>query len=322
MRKTGIARQGGAAVLMAMLTVALVATLASAALWRQWRGVEIESGERSRLQAEWILSGALDWARLILREDARAGGADHLGEPWSVALAEARLSTFLAQDRNNNDVGDAVFLSGQITDAQARMNVSNLVAQGKLSEPDLEAFKRLFESLQLDSEEIERVAANLLLALAPGVDSGNGASTPLLPRRVEQLPWLGLSDASLRLLLPHITLLPARTALNLNTAGVHAIAASIPSLDLTDARRLVTERERAPFRTLADASKVLPVALPALTASQFSVATRFFEVRGRLRMDQLVVEEHSLLSRNGLEVTILWREHAVPDVNPGMAQLR
>ena len=52
MRKTGIARQGGAAVLMAMLTVALVATLASAALWRQWRGVEIESGERSRLQAE------------------------------------------------------------------------------------------------------------------------------------------------------------------------------------------------------------------------------------------------------------------------------
>ena len=35
-------RQRGAALLTAMLTVALVATLASAALWQQWRQVEIE----------------------------------------------------------------------------------------------------------------------------------------------------------------------------------------------------------------------------------------------------------------------------------------
>ena len=72
-------RQRGAALLLAMLTVALVATLATAALWQQWRNVEIEASERSRLQASWILGGALDWARLILREDARTGGPDHLG---------------------------------------------------------------------------------------------------------------------------------------------------------------------------------------------------------------------------------------------------
>jgi hypothetical protein len=57
--------------------------------------------KRSRVQSAWVLTGALDWARLILREDARSGGADHLGEPWAVPLQEARLSTFLAADRNN-----------------------------------------------------------------------------------------------------------------------------------------------------------------------------------------------------------------------------
>ena len=74
-------RHLGAALLTAMLTVALVASMAAAALWQQWRGVEVEMAERTRTQSLWVLTGALDWARLILREDARAGGADHLGEP-------------------------------------------------------------------------------------------------------------------------------------------------------------------------------------------------------------------------------------------------
>jgi general secretion pathway protein K len=95
-RRNAIRRQRGAAILTAMLTVVLVATLASAMLWQQWRGVEVETAQRGRVQAAWILVGALDWARLILREDARRGGADHLAEPWAVPLAPARLSTFLA----------------------------------------------------------------------------------------------------------------------------------------------------------------------------------------------------------------------------------
>ena len=68
-------------------------------IWQQWRAVQVEAAERARTQSAWILSGALDWARLILREDARNGGTDHLGEPWAVPLAEARLSTFLAADK-------------------------------------------------------------------------------------------------------------------------------------------------------------------------------------------------------------------------------
>ena len=81
-------RQAGAALLAAMLTVTLVATLAAGALWRQWRGVEVEAAERARAQSAWLLSGALDWSRLILAGDLReSGSVDHLGEPWAVPLA-------------------------------------------------------------------------------------------------------------------------------------------------------------------------------------------------------------------------------------------
>ena len=60
-------------------------------------------------------------------------------------------------------------------------------------------------------------------------------------------------------------------------------------------------------------TRALPAGSAALNPTQVSVATRFFEVQGRLRMEQLLVEEHSLLQRNGMEVNTLWRERAVPE---------
>ena len=93
--------QAGAVLLTAMVIVTLVATMASAMVWQQWRAVQVEAGERARMQAAWILTGAIDWARLILREDARSGGADSLDEPWATPLAETPLSTFLAADKDN-----------------------------------------------------------------------------------------------------------------------------------------------------------------------------------------------------------------------------
>ncbi len=299
---------------MAMLTVALVASLAAGALWQQWRSVEIETAERARLQSLWVLTGALDWARLILREDARAGGADHLAEPWAVPLEEARLSTFLATDKSNlpdteNSAAQA-FLSGLISDLQARLNVLNLVDGGKVSEPALRAFAKLFETLGLPPAELTALAENLRLALDT---TPAGSGSPLMPQRLDQLVWLGLSPASLAALRPYITLLPARTAVNLNTASATVLYASIPSLDMAQAQRLVSSRQARYFRSLADVTALTGELKPPLNEAQHSVGSRFFEVRGRLRLDQSVVEEHSVVQRDGIDVKTLWRDRGPPD---------
>jgi len=298
--------QSGAALLAAMLTVTLVATLSAAALWQQWRNVEVETAERSRQQTAWLLTGALDWARLILREDGRTGTIDHLAEPWAVPLQEARLSSFLAVDASNNSADTdtdtpQAFLSGLIIDQQSHMNVFNLVVGNQLSKPDVLAFGKLFELMGLPTSELMALANNLRLAL----DTSSPAA-PLLPQRLEQLPWLGLSPQSLNLLRPYITLLPDRTPVNLNTASAPVIYASIPDLEMSQAQRLVTQRAATHFRTVADAGK-----LAAALGDHLSVSTRFFEVRGRLRNPLSTVEERSLVQRNGIEVKILWRERGV-----------
>ena len=305
-------RQAGAALLTAMLTVALVASLASAALWQQWRSVEVEAAERARVQSFWVLTGALDWARLILREDARSGGPDSLSEPWAVPLEEARLSTFLAADKNNTADDDTnasqAFLSGQISDLQARLNVTNLVDNGKVSEPALQAFAKLFEQLGLPPAELTALAENLRQALDTRPENDAAFLAPLLPQRVEQLVWLGLSPASLAILRPYITLLPVRTPVNLNTASVTVLFACIPSLDMALAQRLVSARQATPFRTLAAVTEQIGQLTVPLNEAQQSVNSRFFEVQGRLRLDQNVVEEHSVVQRDGSEVKTLWRD--------------
>ena len=299
----GACTQRGAALLTAMVIVTLVSTLAAGMVWQQRRAVQIESAERARTQSAWILSGALDWARLILREDARNGGADHLGEPWAVPLAEARLSSFLAADKDNTDDAPEAFLSGVITDAQARYNLTNLVDQGKPVAAQMAALARLCRTLGLPDDTANRIADGLVQAQSAAL--GTPASdAPLQPQSLEQLPWLGIDAEVQRRLSAHVVVLPVATPVNLNTAGREVLAAVIKGLDLAGAERLVEARKRQPFATLQEAQAQLGT-LPPLDVSVVNVTTSYFEVRGRLRLEARVMEQISLVERKGLDVSVL-----------------
>jgi len=345
MTRRAIARiERGAALLAAMLTVTLVATFAAAALWQQWRSIEVEAAERARVQSAWVLIGALDWSRLILREDARAGavagaggGTDHLAEPWAVPLAEAKLTSFLAADKNISSDALAglpeAFLSGRIVDAQSKLNVMNLVQNGRPIPEQVDIFRKLFELLGLPAGELPLLTRNLQQALA-GIDlaalgaasaasaasaaasapvraiaaADAGANAPLLPQQTSQLVWLGLSSASAAALEPYVTVLPPGTRLNINTASAEAMFASVEKLDLASAKRVVEARMRSHFKTVQDANKLLTGA-GQFDDNRHSVASSFFDVRGRLRLENTWVEEHSLLQRGqNFEVTTIWRE--------------
>ena len=323
----------GAALLAAMLTVTLVATFAASALWQQWRGIEVETAERARVQSAWILIGALDWSRLILIEDYNAGGAggaDHLAEPWAVPLEEARLSTFLAADRNvvqqddaGSDTSDA-FLSGQITDLQSRLNLATL-ANGSADTPEVQAqFDRLFARLGLAPSELATLTAALRQAQPPAPNPGPGkaqgqrsgntnaaatANAPLVPQTLEQLTWLGVQPATVAALAPYATLLPdPATRLNINTAEAAVLMAGIEGLDEAGANKLIAVRQLQHFRTLEDARSLLGDSTARLAEALHDTRSSYFEVRGRLRLRDVTVHERSLVHRIGRTVTTLQRE--------------
>lgn len=304
--------QRGAALLTAMIIVTLITTLAASMVWQQWRAVQIEVAERARMQSSWILSGAADWAKLILVEDAKTGGADHLGEPWAVPLAEARLSTFLAADKDNNtDTGPEAFLSGSITDVQSRYNLRNLVDNtGKVSETEVNSLKSLLQAINVSAGVADRVAAGLRDSIGP---AAGGATTsqaaPLLPRDVSQLAWLGIDADSIRLMKPYITILPVPTPVNTNTASAEVLLAAIQGLDLGTSQRIVQTRQRNYFKSTAEVLALLPKAIAdTVVPTKVSVSSAFFEVRGRLRLADRVLEESTLMERQGTTVVVLSRQ--------------
>lgn len=326
----------GAALLLAMLIVALVASLSATAFWQQWRAWTIEVAEQQRSQTTWVLSGALDWARLILRQDARASSVDHLAEPWAVPLQESQLSTFLAGSNGDssantdetNDVALQAFLSGEIHDLQSKLNLRNLASSGgthTLSEPDWQAWQRLYRALGLPESELSAVAQRLRQAL--DIPQDNTPSTaPLLPQTWTQAGWLGLSEHSARTLAPYATWLPERTPLNLNTASALALHATIPGLDLAQAQQIVTQRQRSHFVSVNDAAtQIRGLSANAINTQQHSTSSRYFQIQGRLRLDGAITAETSTVVRNGTEVRVLWRQretvpgHTEPRASSGVS---
>ena len=337
-----------------MLTVTLVATFAAAALWQQWRAVEVETAERARMQASWVLIGAIDWSRLILREDGRGAGqaTDNLGEPWAIPLEEARLTSFLAADKNvSSDALEGLpdaFLSGRIIDAQSKLNVLNLVSGGKPLPAAVAAFTKLFTMLGLPPQELSAMIASLQRAMpvqstitntttttttTTGTATGTATATstattsverssatapsadaPLLPQQVSQLVWLGLSSSTVKALEPYVTILPVATPININTAGPEVLFASMPKLAMAGAQRVVSLRARGAFQNLGQLTEAVSNA--QIVDGQQSVTTDYFEILGKLRLDRTWVEERSLVQRKGMEVTILWRERGAGTTIP------
>jgi general secretion pathway protein K len=317
----------GAALLTAMLIVTLIATLAASMLWQQWRAVQVEAAERARAQSAWILAGALDWARLILREDGRNGGPDHLGEPWAVPLAEARLSSFLAADKQNTEDAPDAFLSGAITDAQSRFVLNNVLLQGtnRIDPKQVAVLRRLCETVGVSADAADRIAIGIRNAAPPMPPDPSAsaapptpptpplpADPPLMPETVAQLAWFGVDREAIRALEPFVTILPAGSFsgpvyVNVNTAPREVLVAAMANLDLATAERIIQARQRAPFKTPADVNAMAP-ASSGEGASPIVIASSYFEVRGRLRLGDVVLEQRSLVFRRQLEVTVLQRE--------------
>ena len=316
-RSTPWRQQTGAALLTAMVIVTLIATLAAAMVWQQYRAIQIEAAERARSQASWILMGALDFGRLILREDARTNinsPIDHLGEVWAVPLAESRVSTFLAVDKDNtaeND-GPEAFLSGSIEDLQARFNLRNLTTGQETPAAELATLARLCSNAGIPAATATTIANGLRAAV--GSPSAGDTNDPgLIPQRIAQLTWLGVDPAAIAKLRPWITLLPSTTPVNINTAPREVLAALVEGMDLASAERLVRVRQNAPFKTLDDAQKLIPTI--KLEESRVAVKTDFFEILSRLRLDERMLEERAVVNRRGMEVIVVnrYREPSVTE---------
>jgi general secretion pathway protein K len=303
-------RQRGVAVIMALLLTTLAITIVASLFWQQQVQVRSIENQRLQLQKQWILRGALDWAALILREDAKYSGVDTLDEPWAVPLAETRLDQYVENGRADADAADAT-LSGSISDAQARYNLTNLCTNGTIDPGAVSAFARMLSNEHLNPTLAQATANQMAAAQKPpSANNETHDQSGPLPMNLTQVADLlavpGFTPQMLAKLKDFVIFLPKPTPVNVNTAPAEVLAALVNGLTLADANLLVEKRNVATFRDIADFKTRLPGVSLNVADSEASVMTKYFLVNGKVRMSRAGLEVQALIERNGTTTNLIW----------------
>ena len=293
--------QGGA-LIIAILAVALVTSSAVWLLRSQTLWVKQNETLLALSQGKQFLLAGLDWARIILAEDARHSSIDHAAELWAKPLPPSS--------------SEGWEISGAIEDAQSRFNLNNLQINGKASPGDVALFAALLRHTQsppelaaalvewLDSETREGAEDTAYLALKPPYRSANQA----LDELADLAKIRGFTPQIIARLMPYITVLPSRTTINLNTTSAALLMTFIPGLTGGEAQQMISRRNHTPFQSLADAKGTLPRLELQMPEGVFSLGSNYFRVVGRATSEGRQIGLEALISREvRLKPQIIWK---------------
>jgi general secretion pathway protein K len=276
-----------------MLITALATLVAANLAWDNAMDVRRTMVLMNRDQAVQVALGAENLVISVLHQDLEEGPTDHLGEFWAGDLPVFPIE------------GGEVF--GTIEDLQGRFNINNLLdANGKVDRDALEQFRRLLKVLELDprfagltadwldgdqdAEFPDGAEDPIYTSLQPPYRSANQMLTS-----VSELAALeGMDKLTFDTLRPHITALPGRTDINVNTATAAVLQSLDENMSQSDVEGLIRERESGGFGDVATSfqSLVAPEVLPLLGDSSI-----YFECRVVVRIDTVRITLYSLLLR-------------------------
>ncbi|RQW28091.1 general secretion pathway protein GspK [Rhodobacteraceae bacterium CH30] len=300
-------REGGMAVVMALLIVALATTVSALVLWQQGLWLRQVDNDRARAQTRLVADGGLGWAMEILRYDGETSSVDSLSELWAQPLPKT--------DAQGVDV------RGTLADAQGRFNLNNLVQGGVVSAPQLALYRRLLAELRLPPELADSLADYLDAdddKRAGGAESGDylalrppyrALNAPLA--RAGQLAWVqGYRPEVLARLSPHVVALPETmaTAINVNTASPELMRALVQGVNAGELQGLINQRidnhfiDEADFRARLPARAQLPEGIALATRS------RYFLLQSEVRQAAVRLSVAALILRDEFTTRLVWRE--------------
>ena len=288
-------RQGGLALITAVLVVAMAAVAATAMVVGQQRSLHRTGGLLHGIQVEDYVVGAEAWARVLLRRAAEENPYDALDQAWAQPLPPMLI--------------EGGGLQGQIRDEQGRFNLNNLL-DGPTENPNaVIQFRRLLQLLELD----ERLVNALLDWLDPDINARfpEGAEDDHYlglapPYRTANAPLIHVSELRLvagyeaevvARLRPYVTALPQATALNVNTAPALLLATLVEGMGLVEAEGLVQARDEEPFPDLERFRAQAIFAGRELLDVPLTLRSDYFRLQGQVAVGTAEVWLSSLLQR-------------------------
>lgn len=296
-------KQRGVAVITALLLTTLAVTIVASLFWQQQVQVRSMENQRLHLQIQWILRGTLDWTKLILQQEAATQpNYTSLKDVWAVPLANTRIDQYVDRERIAGETFDAN-LSGQIYDATAKFNLTNLADNGLVDKVAVASFKQLLTFLRLDpglATGAAQLVANGQMTVAQ-TGAANQANAPAKQMQAialeDFLDVPGFTSDTVDALRNYAIVLPDHTTVNVNTASAEVLAAVL-GLQLAQGQALVAQRDRAAWNDLSKFSAaVASLNVPQSTATVVDVKSEWFLVQSWLKLDRASLNTETLVNR-------------------------
>ena len=287
MRRT----ERGSATMMALIVMVLSTIILSSLIWQQHLSIRQLEYQRDRRQAEWLHMAATDFARFILAVNiATTSAEDSLTEAWAIPLTNTKVSDFLRGVDIPAELSQ-LSMMGQVTDAQSRFNLNNLVNEetGRRIDPEnLLIFQNLLSNMGADRSLGHQVANTL-------VNTGFLFTDPAQLEAFE-----GFTPNLRQRLRPLLIALPKRTTINVNTASSDVLRALFQGMGASQAANFITERSRRPIKSTTELKTMLTNlgVNPGGDAPMADIKTGFFIARTEVRFPDAVYVGESLVQRN------------------------
>ena len=281
-------RQGGLALLMAILVVIIATTIAVNIVHEEKFTIRKSTHVLLMDRAGLYAFGLEDWAQIYLREDREDSDIDSLDEYWATGIPGLPI--------------EGGYLTGYLEDEQARFNINTLVG----SEIAVTRFRRLCDNLGVDDSFIpalmDWIDVDFDIRYPDGMEE-NYETYRVANREIVDISELMLLDKVdqelFEKLKPHITALPTPTTLNVNTMSTEIFESLGENLD---ASQFIEERENDPYDSIEDFIErlQLPVNIEGLSAD-----THFFRAHGQVMQGELVFNMTSLVYRDDKGKTVV-----------------
>ena len=303
-------RQRGIALLLTLVTAALVVSLAMVILYRQSQ-LRRHVNDYETMEVAWHYVDAMEQYAISQLTQA-------LKNKNYVYLKEFGKNTKVTYQLIDG-TGWPVTLTGELIDLQGRFNLNNVLALEKPEEPPIQLLKSLVKPLGI-SESFSDVVLDWIDkdTIARSAESAESdyyasqaipylaANSPLVDPSELRLLRLETVDGSsqaqaLDKLLPAVCTLPTLTKININSA--HA--------EILNAMGFSTDKLELPYKDLAKLRSDYPT-IPDTIFNQLDVSSHYFLLNGEVKVDRARVIVTSILTREAGKPWRVLMHHFAP----------
>jgi general secretion pathway protein K len=300
-------RQQGAAIILALFIVALVAAMSFAMVARLERDIQRTNLLLRNTQAQQYAQGGIVWALDQLRNDLEQQKRNQIVDklPWH--LPEHTV--------------DGYRITSTIYDMQGHFNINNLLQHID----EQESFKRL---LQIVAPALsEQQAQEIVLAVLDWLDpeAQNSAYSQYYlelakPYRAAHRPMVSISELRLvkgmtpalfNALEPYLTALPVMTKINVQTAEAPVLMLLNKSMTLETAQAIEQARSMKPFVNVSQFLSIEALQKQPITSEKITFLSEYFLIETQVSVENQQLVLYTLVQRKleerKVKFVVLWQ---------------